>query len=241
MKPGGRSGVYGSMKKKSKDQSDPRRVIAYARVSTDKQADLGTSLEAQRARLEAHAKHFELEIVELVVDTASAGSLDRPGLMHALARIDAGEADGLLVVKLDRLTRSVRDLAELVERYFQNHALLSVAEQIDTRTAGGRMMLNVLTAVAQWEREAISERTKAVLQHMRDNGEYTGGWPPFGYQIHEGKLVEDPVEQGVIHTARELRRMGLSVRKIGERLPLNPNTGRSYSTSAVHRMITEAS
>src|SRR5216684_2636542 len=85
--------------------------------------------------------------------------LDRPGLQRALAMLKAGEGEALLGVKLDRLTRSVVDLGTLVERYFVpgKAALLSVGEQIDTRSAAGRLVLNVLASVSQWEREAIGE------------------------------------------------------------------------------------
>jgi site-specific DNA recombinase len=86
--------------------------------------------------------------------------------------LQAHEAEGLAVCKLDRLTRSVRDLGGLIEIYFSNGiALLSVGEQIDTTTAAGRFMLNVLGSVAQWERETIGERTATALRHKRAKGE----------------------------------------------------------------------
>jgi len=99
--------------------------------------------------------------------------------------LKAGEAEALLVVKLDRLTRSVVDLGSLVERYFApgKAALLSVGEQIDTRSAAGRLVLNVLASVSQWEREAIGERTATVMQHKARQGEYTGGQAPYGRRV----------------------------------------------------------
>lgn len=129
----------------------PTRTIAYLRVSTEKQADRGVSLDAQRAKVKAYAELFDLELTETIVDAGeSAKHLDRPGLQRALAMLKAGEADALLVVKLDRLTRSVRDLGHLVEKYFApgKAALLSVGEQIDTRSAAGRLVLNVLASVS---------------------------------------------------------------------------------------------
>src|ERR1700730_5734959 len=116
------------------------RTIAYLRVSTDKQADRGVSLDAQRAKVAAYAELYDLELLEVIIDAGeSAKSLDRPGLQRALGMLKAGEAEALLVVKLDRLTRSVVDLGTLVERYFApgKVALLSVGEQIDTRSAAG--------------------------------------------------------------------------------------------------------
>ena len=115
-------------------------------------ADRGVSLDAQRAKAEAYAALYDLELVAVEIDAGvSAKSLDRPALARALALLDAGEADALLVVKLDRLTRSVGDLGALVKRCNRGGwALLSVSEQVDTRTAAGRLVLNVLASVAEW-------------------------------------------------------------------------------------------
>jgi DNA invertase Pin-like site-specific DNA recombinase len=169
----------------------PTRTIAYLRVSTDKQADRGVSLDAQRAKLKTYAELYELDLVEVIVDAGqSAKSLDRPGLQRALAMLKAGEAEALLVVKLDRLTRSVVDLGTMVERYFApgKAALLSVGEQIDTRSAAGRLVLNVLASVSQWEREAIGERTATAMQHKAKQGEYTGGWAPLRPPCGRGRI-----------------------------------------------------
>ena len=198
------------------------RAIAYIRVSTDKQATGGVSLDAQRAKVEAYAALYDLELVEVVTDAGqSAKRLDRPGLSHALARIDAGEADALLVVKLDRLTRSVRDLDVLITRYFgraDGPALLSVGEQIDTRSAAGRLVLNVLASVSQWEREAIGERTAAALRHKRERGEYTGGRTRYGFRQEGAREVADLDERRVMRQARDLRDSGLSYRAVSAEL-----------------------
>ena len=133
------------------------RTVAYLRVSTDHQADRGVSLEAQRAKVEAYASLYDLELVAVEVDAgASAKSLSgRPALSRALSMLEAGEADALLVVKLDRLTRSVRDLGALLDTFQAGGwELMSVSEQVDTRTAAGRLVLNVLASIFQWEREA---------------------------------------------------------------------------------------
>lgn len=117
------------------------------------------SLDAQREKLTAYAGAMDLILVDVFEDAgASAKNLEREGLRRALARLDQGDVGGLVITKLDRLTRNVRDLGDLVERYFTSTcALLSVSDSIDTRMAGGRLVLNVLTSVAQWEREAIGE------------------------------------------------------------------------------------
>jgi site-specific DNA recombinase len=142
------------------------RVVAYVRVSTEQQAEQGLSLDAQQAKLTAYALLYDLDLVAVEVDAGvSAKTLQRPALQRALGALKAGQAKALLVVKLDRLTRSVKDLGVLVETYFLagTWSLMSVSEQIDTRTAAGRMALNTLAAVSQWEPEAIGERTAQAM------------------------------------------------------------------------------
>jgi DNA invertase Pin-like site-specific DNA recombinase len=152
------------------------KVIGYARVSTEEQAREGVSLEAQEAKLRAYAELYELDLVEVVVDAGySAKTLVRPGLQTVLTGLEAGRAGGLLVAKLDRLTRSVRDFSTLLETYFKSRfTLLSVADQVDTRSASGRLMLNLLTSMAEWERETIGERTAAALAHKKAQGAKLG-------------------------------------------------------------------
>jgi DNA invertase Pin-like site-specific DNA recombinase len=111
--------------------------------------------------VESYAALYDVELVAVEVDAGeSAKSLQRPALDRTLATLRAGAAEALLVVKLDRLTRSVRDLCDLVDTYFRDGklALMSVGEQVDTRSVAGRMVLNMLTVIGQWEREAIGLR-----------------------------------------------------------------------------------
>jgi DNA invertase Pin-like site-specific DNA recombinase len=218
-----------SPKRNAKNTSEkPSRLLGYCRVSTAEQAAGGVSLDDQRAKIAAYAQLYGLEIVDVIIDDGvSAKTLDRPGLRRALAMLDAGEADGLLVTKLDRLTRSVRDLGELLDTHFGEGgcALLSVADQIDTRTAGGRLVLNVLTSVAQWEREAIAERTSSALCHIRDVEGFRLGGVPIGYLRASVKaeqkrraLVPNPAELPTVDRIVELDREGLSLRAIADRL-----------------------
>lgn len=221
------------------------RTVAYLRVSTDKQADKGVSLDAQRAKVEAYAALYDLDLVGIIVDAGvSAKSLDRPGLERALSMLKKNDVEALLVVKLDRLTRSVRDLGELVEKFFASGkwALLSVGEQIDTRSAAGRLVLNVLGSVSQWEREATGERTATAMQHKAASGEYIGGEIPYGFQLDEDgvHLVEDIGEQAVLHEARALRASGLSLRAVAGELARRgflSRRGKSFAPVQVARMM----
>ena len=221
------------------------RAVAYLRVSTDKQADHGVSLDAQRAKVTAYAALYDLDLVAVEVDAgASAKSLDgRPALARALTMLDTGAAEALIVVKLDRLTRNVADLGGLVERYFgaRGAALLSVGEQIDTRTSAGRLVLNVLASVAQWEREAIGERTSAALQHKKANGERVGA-VDFGFTLAADgvRLEADAGEQATIARARELHNAGLSLRKVATALEgegLTARNGKAFAATQIARMV----
>src|ERR1700691_635073 len=190
------------------------KTVGYVRVSTDKQ---GISLEAQAEKIRAMALVQGAELSEIIVESGeSAKSLNRPGMARLLAMVDAGKVKTVIVAKLDRLTRSVKDLCELLERFERRGvALISVAESLDTGSAAGRLVLNIMTAVSQWEREAIGERTRDALSHKRSNGERVGNIQ-FGYRLcADGKHVEaDPGEQAVLHEIRTLRKGGITLRGI---------------------------
>ena len=219
------------------------KTIAYLRVSTDKQADKGVSLEAQQDKAKAYASLYDLDLVEVIVDAGeSAKSLDRPGLQRALAMLKTGQADALLVVKLDRLTRSVVDLGKLIETYFApgKAALMSVGEQIDTRSAAGRLVLNILASVSQWERETIGERTSVAMQHKQAKGEYIGGHAPYGFDLADGELVRNEAEQTVIAQAKQLHAAGLSLRKIAaelDRQGIKTRKGSTFAAPQIQRMV----
>ena len=193
------------------------KAIGYARVSTDKQAERGVSLEAQTQKIRAMTVVHSAELADIIVEAGeSAKSLNRPGMQRLLALVDSGEVNAVIVAKLDRLTRSVKDLCEVLERFERRGvALISLAESLDTSSAAGRLVLNIMTAVSQGEREAIGERTRDALSHKRSNGERVGNIA-FGYRLcPDGKHVEpDPAEQGVLTEIWRLRENGRTLRGI---------------------------
>ncbi len=199
------------------------RVVGYIRVSTGEQANEGVSLAAQRIKVEGYASLHDLELIEVIEDAGvSAKSLDRPGLIRALAMLANGEADALVVAKLDRLSRSVSDWDRLIVEHFGPAAgrqLMSVGDSIDTRTAAGRLVLNVLMSVAQWEREAIVERTRDAVRHKRSKGERLGT-VPYGYRLADDGRTLAPVESELSALAlmRELAADGMPYRGIAAEL-----------------------
>jgi len=196
------------------------RAIGYVRVSTEKQADVGVSLDAQTEKVRAMAVVQGADLVEVLVDAGeSARSLHRPGMSRLLGLVDGGAVDAVIVAKLDRLTRSVVDLAELLKRFERRSvSLVSVADALDTRSAAGRVVLNIMVSVSQWEREAIGERTRDALRHKRAKGERLGT-VPFGYRPAAGgvRLEADDAEQAILSHIRRLNARGLTSRQIAGR------------------------
>jgi DNA invertase Pin-like site-specific DNA recombinase len=225
------------------------RVVLYARVSSDEQATDGVSLLNQQAKLRAFADLHDLELVEMIVDAGvSAKNLNRPGLQQALSLLRKGQADGLVVYKLDRLSRSVADWNHLIDGYFGDRAgkqLMSVSDSIDTRTAAGRLVLNVLMSVAQWERETIAERTRDAMNYKRARGERLGQIP-FGNDLGEdGKtLTRNPTESEAIAHARELRAGGMTLQAITDELNhlgMSTKRGGPWHLTSVVRLLKRAS
>jgi len=196
------------------------KILGYARVSTTKQVNEGVSLEHQVQKLKQYAALHDADLVDVIVDAGeSAKSLARPGVQRVLEAVRRKQVDSVVIVKLDRLTRSVRDLGVIVDTFTKaGVALVSVQDSLDTGTAAGRLVLNVLGSVAQWEREAIGERTSAAMQHMQAAGQYIGGCAPLGSRLEGGALVDDVDGQTALALMKELSGKGYSVRAIAAEL-----------------------
>jgi DNA invertase Pin-like site-specific DNA recombinase len=149
-------------------------TYAYARVSTAEQGRSGLGLAAQRQRIEEAARQRGYGELTWEVDEGWSGkNLDRPALGHLLDRITAG--DRLVVAKLDRLSRSTLDFAQLLKRSGTEGWSVVVLElDLDTGTAIGHFVVSILAAVAELERGLISERTSAALQSAKARGQRLG-------------------------------------------------------------------
>jgi len=219
------------------------QAIGYVRVSTDRQAENGVSLEAQEAKIRAMATVQGAELDEVIVDGGeSAKSLNRPGLQRLMALINAGKVQAVIVAKLDRLTRSVKDLCGLLELFEKRKvALISVAESLDTGSAAGRLVITIMGAVSQWEREAIGERTRDALTHKRRQGERVGNIA-FGSRLaqDEQHLEPDPTEQDALAEIQRLRNQGTTLRGIAAALnhrQLKTRRGTAWRLESVARVL----
>ena len=213
------------------------RLIGYVRVSTEEQASEGVSLAAQRDRLAAYATAHGFDLVAVVEDAGVSGRVapdKRPEMARALARIRRGEADGLVAIKLDRISRSTRDVLALADDAQRlGWRLVTVSEALDTGSATGRFTLTILAALAELERAQISERTQAALAQVAREGRQRSRHAPFGYRTEaqagsKARLVEDPAEQGILRTILDLDADGLGARRIANTLnqsgTTNPRT-----------------
>ncbi|MFS0700026.1 recombinase family protein [Cellulomonas sp. 179-A 4D5 NHS] len=152
-------------------------ALAYLRVSTTEQADLGASLDAQRTVLAAEARRRDWDI-EFVSDAGTSGKVapaKRDGLGPALERLDRGEADALLAVRLDRVSRSVADFAALLDRaQRRGWGVVLLSPALDLADPSGRFVANVLASAAQYERDLIAARTREGMAQRRAEGVHLG-------------------------------------------------------------------
>lgn len=155
--------------------------LIYTRVSTDEQAAHGTSLAAQLASCQQYLSAHGYAFRHVEDGGFSGKDLQRPGMQEVLASIKGQQIAGVLVWKLDRLSRRLRDLLDLIELAQANHvALASIQERIDTAGPMGNFQLTILGAFAQLEREQIAERVRASIRHRKAQGLYYGGIIPPG-------------------------------------------------------------
>ncbi len=156
------------------ETADDGLFFGYARCSTDEQADSRNGLEAQRAAIDAEAKRRGW-IVEHYADGGASGKYINGNLREVLQLLASGQGDGLIVAKLDRLVRSVVHAANIIETAErQGWSLVVLDINLDLSTAAGRMMARTVVNFAEYERELISERTKAGLAAKKQRGEPIG-------------------------------------------------------------------
>jgi DNA invertase Pin-like site-specific DNA recombinase len=148
------------------------KAVGYVRVSTLEQADSGLGLEAQRRTIREECKRRGWDLVRIEEDAGLSGKVaTRPGLTRALEACKSGKADGLLVAKLDRLSRSVQQAATLLaEAEREGWAVVALDLGVDLSTPSGEVMAHVLAAIAQFERRLIGQRTKDALAVKRSQG-----------------------------------------------------------------------
>jgi DNA invertase Pin-like site-specific DNA recombinase len=194
------------------------RAIGYIRVSTLGQSESGAGLDAQRFTIESEASRRGWQLIDVAIDAGFSGKKmnNRPGLASALAKVEADEADVLVVAKLDRLSRSVADFATLLDRaQRKNWGLVALDLGIDTTTPAGELICNVMASVAQWERRIIGVRTKEGLAAKRAAGVRLGRPQVLGTEVVRRIVTERSAGRALQAIADDLQADGVATARGG--------------------------
>ncbi|TCO72188.1 recombinase family protein [Marinisporobacter balticus] len=219
-----------------------KKASIYIRVSTQEQAKEGYSIAAQQDKLIAYCKAKNWSIYDIYIDDGYTGTnLDRPGINQLLDHLN--DIDIVLVYKLDRLSRSQRDVLYLVEEKLLNSNVdfVSLLESFDTSTPFGRAMLGILAVFAQLERETIIERSKLGKERRAKEGLWRGGGNiPIGYDFVNDELIINPYETMQIQEIFHLYTQGYGQDKIAALLNekgLKTNSGAKWTGSQIRRAL----
>ncbi|MEN2765726.1 recombinase family protein [Ornithinibacillus xuwenensis] len=216
-------------------------VGIYIRVSTEEQAKEGFSISAQRESLKSYCYSQGWHDFKYYVDEGkSAKDMHRPILQKMIQHIQEGMLDKVLVWRLDRMTRSVRDLHEMLETFEKhNCAFVSATEPYDTSTAVGRLFITLVAAMAQWERENTGERVSMVLMEKARTGEFLSQ-APFGFKKINKRLVVDDEQIDILKDIISKVKSGYSIRQVSNYLNesgLTPIRGYQWHITSILEML----
>ena len=198
------------------------KVALYKRVSTLTQHEKGYSLDAQTERMMAYCVAKDYEVVMNVEDPGYSGSnLERPGIARIIEAVQNKVVDIVLVYKLDRLSRSQKDVLYMIEDVFLPNKVdfVSISENFDTTTPAGRAMIGLLSVFSQLEKENITERfMSGRQQRARRALWHGGGTEPIGYDYIDGQLITNKEEAYQVKVVYEMYAAGASLTEISEHM-----------------------
>ena len=194
------------------------KVVGYARVSTNGQAEDGLGLPIQADTIRAWAKSQGHRLVTTYEDAGASGAKEldnRPGLVEALGAIKTGKAKGVVVARLDRLARDLvlqeqllAEVRRLGGQVFTTSAGEAGYLEDDPTDPSRKLIRQILGAVAEYERSLIALRLQTGRRHKANRGGYAYGAPGYGQRAVDGELVVDKDEQKVVQEMKKLRRKG---------------------------------
>lgn len=198
------------------------KVAGYIRVSTAEQANTGLGLAVQRDKIQSYCNSQSWELIQIYEDGGVSGAtMDRPSFTRMLSDGKNGKYDLILTYKIDRISRSLKNLLILVEDTLapMDIGLKSVTESfIDTSTPEGMAMFQVLGTFSELERKQITRKLTDARDKKHQDGGYAGGQIPYGYDVLHGKLVLNQVEAAIVKSIYTMRKEGSSLRKIAKAL-----------------------
>jgi site-specific DNA recombinase len=218
------------------------RVALYTRVSTEDQAKEGFSLEAQRDRLEAYCRARDWEIAESYRDDGHSGRTVRRPAYHRMME-ERERWDTILVLKMDRIHRNSRNFMDMMDQLSSwDKNFVSASESLDTTTAMGRFVMDIIQRIAQLESEQIGERVYlGMAQKAKSGAGILGFTVPIGYDLREGKLVINPREAETVEVIFSLSLDGKPIREIvtnlNETRKVLTKRSKQWSYIKVHRVL----
>jgi len=213
-----------------------KNVAIYTRVSTEEQSEHGFSLESQKERLRSYCEARGWVIYQIYTDAGKSGrnTTRRPAYQKMLNDID--KWDGILVIKMDRIHRNQKNFTTMMQQLRKkDKEFISMSESLDTSTAMGRFVMDIISRIAQLESEQTGERVFIGMKQKanQDGSGYIGGRVPYGYRMDKSnprkhKIVEVPKELEIVKQAFQLYADGFSFRQIGKKLNKSDTTIRYY-------------
>ena len=252
-------------RRRKRKSDDPLRVVGYCRVSTAMQADGGASLSVQEDGIRDYCRARKYELVEVLIDAGISGRIapdQRPGLARAIERIVDDEADGIIVYKLDRLSRSMYDCVSLSQEFGKhNYHLTAVCDSIDTTSPMGRFFFHIMASLAEMESARTGERVKDGMRKKSEDMKCMSRFTPFGWRLEtpdgpweaatrqrdsenqkcgereQRKLVVNPQEMTMLNEIVALTTSGVSPYKIAKDMNssnrLHPRTSKPWHTATI--------
>jgi len=222
-------------------KTQTKQAIGYIRVSTERQASEGASLEAQQAKIEQWCLANGYELVSVFKDEGISGKrMDtRQGLQDALATIKKGNA--FVFYSMSRVARSTKDMLSIGDLITKKRAdMVSVIEDFDTTSASGKLMFQMLAVLAEFERNLVGERTASVLQNKKANRQVYTNQTPYGFKAVNGRLEQVKQEVKVVAEIQQARAKGKTLQAIADNLNsrgIPTKTNKQWQPATIHLLL----
>ncbi len=222
-------------------KTQTKQAIGYIRVSTERQASEGASLEAQQAKIEQWCFANGYELVSVFKDEGISGKrMDtRQGLQDALATIKKGNA--FVFYSMSRVARSTKDMLSIGDLITKKRAdMVSVIEDFDTTSASGKLMFQMLAVLAEFERNLVGERTASVLQNKKANRQVYTNQTPYGFKAVNGRLEQVKQEVKVVAEIQQARAKGQTLQAIADNLNsrgIPTKTNKQWRPATIHLLL----
>jgi site-specific DNA recombinase len=219
------------------------KAIGYIRVSTEEQAREGVSLDNQKARIEQYCTYRSFSLLDIIADAGISGGKNktRPGFIELLDRIEAGQAEVIVLYSLERLSRDMLTLLALEKLLDEKNIELHTVEgQVDTSSPDGWLNFAMKAFLGEMERRQVKYQTKRAMEFKKNQGAIVGSIP-YGYKKNGHGLEENPQEQIVIRAVNDLYKDSsrlVDVCRFLKEANIKARNGRNFSPQQVKRLIT---